>query len=98
MDGKPTRRPASKWHAVTLVLQTSSCAAAAMCRNTRFLSRDAPRLPLSNCPNAGECPCTFKHHEDRRTGPRRSADVGASSGKPDTEKRRSRGRRARDQR
>jgi len=98
MDGKPTRRPASKWHTVTIVLQTSSCAAAAMCRNTRYLSREAPRLPLSTCPNAGSRPCTFKHHEDRRAGPRRSADIGGSSDKPSNEKRRSRGRRARDQR
>jgi len=98
MDGKPTRKLASKWHAVTIVLQTSSCAAAAMCRNTRYLSRDAPHLPLANCPNSHDCPCTFKHYEDRRGGPRRGADIGAGSDKPSTEKRKSRGRRARDQR
>jgi hypothetical protein len=98
MDRKPTRKPASQWHAVTIVLQTSSCAAAAMCRNTRYLSREAPRLPLSNCSNPGACPCKFKHHEDRRTGPRRGSDVGSGGDKPNTEKRRNRGRRAKDQR
>src|SRR5262245_1889872 len=97
MDGKPTRRPASKWHAVTVVLQTSSCAAATMCRNTRYLSREAPRLPLPTCPTPAECPCKFRHYEDRRAGPRRNADIGASSDKPTTDKRRNRGRRAKDQ-
>jgi len=98
VDTKPTRKPASKWHAVTVVLQTSSCAAAAMCRNTRYLSREAPRLPLPKCPHPEECQCTFKHLEDRRTGVRRSADVGKGSDKPATERRAKRGRRERDQR
>lgn len=68
-----------------------------MCRNTRYLSRDAPRLPLPGCPTPDECPCTFKHFEDRRNGPRRNSDLGTVSDKPVIDKRRSRGRRARDQ-
>lgn len=96
MDGKPTRKPASKWHAVVVVLQTSSCSAAAMCRNTRYLSKEAPRLPLSACPHPDECPCTFRHFEDRRTGIRRGSDLGKSGDKPKAERRQARGRRARD--
>lgn len=96
MDAKPTRKPASKWHGVTIVLQTSSCAAAAMCRNTRYLSREAPRLPMSSCPHPELCECTYKHFEDRRTGTRRGVDCGNGGAKPGAERRKSRGRRARD--
>ena len=98
MDAKPTRKPASKWHAVTVVLQTSSCSAATMCRNTRYLSHEAPRLPLPNCPHPELCECKFKHHEDRRNGSRRASDMGGGSDKPPIDKRKSRGRRAKDQR
>lgn len=96
VDAKPTRKPASKWHGVSIVLQTSSCAAAAMCRNTRYLSREAPRLPLRSCPHPETCECTYKHFEDRRTGTRRGADAGNGGGKPGAERRKSRGRRALD--
>ena len=96
MDGKPPGRPASKWHAVIVVLQTSSCAAAALCRNTRYLSCEAPRLPLANCATPDECPCKFRHFQDRRNGPRRNADMGTGSDKPPIDKRKSRGRRVRD--
>jgi hypothetical protein len=100
MDGKPIskpRKPASKWHAVIVVVQTASCAAAALCRNTRYLSNEAPRLPLSKCSSPDQCPCTFRHFDDRRTGARRAADLGARGDHPKSEKRKIRGRRARDQ-
>lgn len=94
------KKPPAKWHAVTVVLRESSCAAAALCRNTRFLAREAPRLPLPTCPHPEKCPCTFRHHEDRRTGPRRSDDIGRglSSEKRDINRRASAGRRATDKR
>jgi hypothetical protein len=85
---------------VIVVLQTSSCAAAALCRTTRYLSREAPRLPLPACPTPDECPCKFKHFQDRRNGPRRNADMGSGSDsgsdKPPIDKRKTRGRRSRD--
>ncbi|MEJ0084879.1 MAG: hypothetical protein WDO72_04325 [Pseudomonadota bacterium] len=95
------RKPPARWHAVTVVLQTSSCAAAALCRNTRFLSKDAPRLPLAGCEHPEECNCKFRHFDDRRgNGGRRAVDVGVGSGgeKPARERRETRGRRARDKR
>jgi hypothetical protein len=94
------KKPPAKWHAVTVVLRESSCAAAALCRNTKFLSREAPRLPLPTCPHPEKCPCTFRHYEDRRAGPRRSADIGGglSSEKRDINRRASVGRRATDKR
>ena len=75
MESKPTRKPPLKWHAVTVVLQTSSCAAAAMCRATRFLSNEAPRLPLTGCDHPETCECKYRHYQDRRSGARR-AEVG----------------------
>jgi hypothetical protein len=94
------RKVSTRWHAVTVVLHESSCAAAALCRNTRYLAGEAPRLPLADCPHPNDCHCTFRHHEDRRGGPRRSADIGAGvgSGNPDNNRRNSAGRRTRDKR
>ena len=93
-----TNKPASKWHAVTVVLHGSSCAAAALCRNSRFLSGEAPRLPLPGCPHPDECRCTYRHFEDRRSGPRRTDEVGGGlqADKPEVNRRKARGRRARD--
>lgn len=99
MDNTP-RKPPAKWHAVTVVLQTSSCAAAALCRHKKFLSREAPRLPMSGCDQPDDCPCTFRHFDDRRAGVRRASDVGIGGptrGPKGEQRRSSRGRRARDQ-
>ena len=35
------------WHAVSIVTPNSCCEAAQALRNHRFLSKDAPRLPLT---------------------------------------------------
>jgi hypothetical protein len=69
------KKMSSKWHAVTIVMSEASCAAAARCRNKRFLSSQVPLLPLRDCDRAATCPCKFKHHDDRRTGVRRTDDV-----------------------
>ncbi len=80
-----------------VVLPTSGCAAAAMCRNTKYLSKDAPRLPLAGCSHPESCQCKYRHFEDRRSGVRRGNEVGVSSAdRPKEERRKLRGRRARD--
>jgi hypothetical protein len=48
-----------------------------MLQGTRFLSREAPALPLKNCVN-DECTCHYAHHDDRRIGPRRARDMGVA--------------------
>jgi hypothetical protein len=95
---KVERKPLRKWHAVCVVLQTSSCAAAAMCRNNRYLSKEAPRLPLRGCDHPETCECTYRHFEDRRNGKRRSAELGVAGGSagPKGERRKARGRRTQD--
>jgi hypothetical protein len=69
------KKMSSKWHAVSIVVQGASCAAATLCRNKRFLSTQIPQLPLRDCDKAGGCPCKYKHYEDRRAGVRRTDDV-----------------------
>jgi hypothetical protein len=69
------KKMSSKWHAVSIVLQGGSCAAATLCRSKRFLATQLPALPMRDCDRAASCPCKYKHYEDRRAGPRRSEDV-----------------------
>jgi hypothetical protein len=69
------KKMSSKWHAVTIVMAPTSCAAAALCRHKRFLSTQVPSLPLRECDRSASCACKFKHHDDRRAGVRRTDDV-----------------------
>ena len=69
------KKPSSKWHAISIVVQESSCATAAMCRNKRFLSAQVPMLPMRDCDRAAQCACKFKHFDDRRAGVRRTDDM-----------------------
>jgi hypothetical protein len=93
------KKPPSRWHAVTVVLHATSCAAATMRRNVRYLSGEAPLLPLADCPNRAGCKCSYRHFEDRRCGPRRTEDLksGLQADVPARNRRATRGRRERDQ-
>src|ERR1700722_11033605 len=88
----------AQWHAVSIVTTQASCHAARALRGIRFLSQDAPHLPLSEC-NAGvSCPCAYKHHADRRGPPRRAEELtGLRRPHPGAQERRlERGRRSTD--
>jgi hypothetical protein len=91
----PGLRRSTPWHAVSVVAAPSSCEAARALPPTRYLSREAPRLPLADCTSPAYCSCSYKHHLDRRGQPRRKDDLsglrrGMHSG---TERRTVRGRR-----
>ena len=75
----------------------SACNAAKACEGERFLSTEAPMLPLKGC-DAAQCRCRYVHHDDRRAGPRRRADVwvGGTQMWSGSEQRRNRGRRVTD--
>jgi hypothetical protein len=89
----PTANP---YHAVSIVPGEQACGAAYRFTGQRFLSAHAPKLPLPTC-DAFHCTCRFKHHKDRRGGPRRRNDIGLMSGHwPGTERRRQGGRRSTD--
>jgi hypothetical protein len=64
------------WKAVAILADDSACAAAIQLRGKRFLSRNAPRLPLPECTKQDQCLCKYRHLTDRRGPPRREGDEG----------------------
>jgi hypothetical protein len=70
-----TANTSSPYHAVSIIPGVDACEAAQRFTRHRFLSRNAPKLPLPAC-DAQRCTCRFKHHKDRRGGPRRRGEVG----------------------
>lgn len=64
-------RRSTPWHAVSVVTGRWCCEAARGVIGSRFLSREAPKLPLQHCSGADACQCSYRHHADRRGVPRR---------------------------
>ena len=92
-----SRIPKLRYHAVSVVGGPHACAAETLLENVRVLSAEAPRLPLANCGSPGTCQCTYRHHDDRRAGPRRAKERGQLGGPwAMTDRRRSIGRRETD--
>jgi hypothetical protein len=77
MPSKPALKPVQKFHAVSVTPGRNCCHSARALKGKRFLSREAPVLPLKNCMN-DECTCFYAHHEDRRENPRRARDMGVA--------------------
>jgi len=73
----PARKVSNRFHAVTVVAGPRACAAAKALAGQRFLSREAPSLPLKDCGSA-QCECHYAHYDDRRKGGRRAHDLGVS--------------------
>jgi len=71
----PATRRSTPWHAVSVVTGRWCCEEARHALGTRFLSRDAPRLPLTHCASPESCACSYRHHIDRRGQPRRRDDA-----------------------
>ena len=94
-----TATKSTPFHAVSMKLTADSCTAAKDLAGKRFLSADAPALPLREC-NAANCDCRFVHHGDRRhPNDRRSpfsANIGEDSGKFEQEQRENRNDRRHD--
>ncbi|MCL1040372.1 MULTISPECIES: hypothetical protein [Shewanella] len=53
------------YHCVEIVSDEGLCKNAEKLKGKRFLSDDAPPLPLAGCTKA-DCSCRYRHHEDRR--------------------------------
>jgi hypothetical protein len=79
----------SHWHAVAIKPKGQCCEAVQARRAARFLSNEAPRLPLADCSTSDTCTCVYKHHADRRAHPRRQEEKGGlrRSGKVTEERR-----------
>lgn len=89
-------RPGSSqpWHAVTIAAPASACPAAQASKGKRYLSCQAPRLPLAGC-DGTQCECKYRHFPDRRGPPRRHNEMGGAPQVRDKNSRRTtRGRRA----
>jgi hypothetical protein len=82
---RSTRQP---WHAVSIASAIECCGAADAAKGRRYLSNEAPRLPLAECGQPWKCRCVYRHHADRRATPRRASDrSGLRSSRPYDEKR-----------
>lgn len=77
MAGKDTKSTDRRWHAVSVKPGNGACNAAISGKNRRWLSREAPLLPLPGCTRPDTCQCTYNHHDDRRAGGRRTEDLDA---------------------
>ncbi len=73
---KPAVRLAAPFHAVTIIGGETACAAARALRQKRFLSAQAPLLPLAQCAFPTQCQCRYQHLQDRRSTLRRDRDRG----------------------
>lgn len=83
-DGGTQKPPAPKppaadrrWHAVSVKPGSRACPAAVSGKNRRWLSRQAPMMPLPGCTQPDACQCTYQHHADRRGGGRRADEIDA---------------------
>ena len=52
------------------------CSAATVLQRRRYLTHEAPYLPLAECTDIQNCRCVYKHFDDRRTHVRREPDDG----------------------
>lgn len=78
----PAKASDRRWHAVSVKPAPSACNAAVSGKNRRWLSREAPMLPLPGCTRPDACRCTYAHHEDRRAAGRRADEIDAFSRQP----------------
>ncbi|MGB5247598.1 MAG: hypothetical protein WBM54_09720 [Woeseia sp.] len=60
-------KSSQEWHAVAVRPGMNSCVSARRSNGARYLSREAPNLPLPGCDEAN-CTCRFVHYADRRAG------------------------------
>ena len=63
----------ARFSAVSVVPGPRCCLAVRGLTHRRFLSAEAPRLPIPEC-NAAHCECRYKHHADRRAKVQRKRD------------------------
>lgn len=82
--------------AVRIISSRGACEAAKALRNTPFLVREVPLLPLTDCSNRHTCDCKYKHLSDRRNFQRRDEDNGLPFRQIDQERRSMRDRRRSD--
>jgi hypothetical protein len=80
-DHKDKKTPASPYHAVSIKSSANSCVTSSALKGIRFLSKEAPALPLEDC-DVETCDCQYQHYVDRRRGPRRADETGGPMAGP----------------
>jgi len=83
--GDTARVRSEPWHAVAIRTGRDACCAAEKAAGKRYLTTDAPLLPLQDCDRSGRCECRYRHYPDRRAGPRRKTDGAPPSAPPATD-------------
>jgi hypothetical protein len=58
---------AHPYHSVSIHTGSAACLQAKGLKKKRFLSGEAPQLPLAEC-TSPKCHCVYQHHPDRRSG------------------------------
>jgi len=82
--------PTKAYRAVSIGPKGQGCSAVEEISGKRFLSNDAPLLPLPECDNRDNCDCRYTHWDDRRQEEDRRSPVGGMSARlGDGEERRS---------
>lgn len=84
------------FHGIAIEPGDDACEAARRLSEQRFLSEEAPILPLQTCTSLEACRCVYRHFSDRRTEVRRDADMGLPERHIPVEKRAGAGRRVTD--
>jgi hypothetical protein len=64
------RHAPNNFHAVSIRPADKSCEGARRIQSMRYLSAQAPQVPLAEC-NASRCECRYVHYEDRRSSEER---------------------------
>jgi hypothetical protein len=71
----------SRYHCVEIRYRSGACDAVRRLQGLRFLSDEAPPLPVKGC-DAPSCSCRYAHYEDRRQEDRRNPFGQAASVPP----------------
>ena len=66
-------------HAVEVRAGLMACPACRAVVGKRFLSTQAPALPVDGCRQPQVCRAIYVHHDDRRAGPRRELELPGAS-------------------
>lgn len=74
----PPTKAGGRFGAVEIRIRSGACNAARQLEGQRFLSKNAPALPLRTCA-AAQCSCSFSKLSDRRTDGRRFLQGGLTA-------------------
>ena len=76
---KADKTRVSPFHAVEIRGTKDACQAVQDAHGERYLSAEAPPLPLGQCDRPDRCQCRYQHYEDRRGNSRRGGESGLTA-------------------